>query len=80
MKTNKKKFSKLAPGTFVWALKVKKEYVKSVLCEENLDVCCIQECEIKKDYLVEALLFQNYYIEPETNSVKSRCCTYIKNQ
>ena len=60
-------------------LKSKKDYVKEKIKELNLDVCCIQECEIKKDYNKDILSFRNYNIEVENNSLKSRCCIYIKN-
>ena len=60
-------------------LKSKKDYVKEKIKELNIDICCIQECEIKKDYNKDILSFKNYNIEVENNSTKSRCCTYIRD-
>ena len=60
-------------------LKSKKDYVKANIKESNIDICCILECEIRKDYNKDILSFRNYNIEVENNSLKSRCCTYIKD-
>ena len=60
-------------------LKGKKDYVKSMICEKELDICCIQECEIKPDYPSNMLTFKDYNLEVEINNIKSRCCTYIRN-
>ena len=60
-------------------LKSKKDYVRAKIKELDIDICCIQECEIRKDYNKDILSFKNYNIEVENNSTKSRCCTYIKD-
>ena len=60
-------------------LKRKKEYVKSMIIRENIDICCIQECEIKPDFPDNILTFRNFNLEVETNLVKSRCCIYIRD-
>ena len=59
-------------------LKRKKEYVKSKIIKENIDICCIQECEIKPDFPDNILTFKNFNLEVETNIVKLRCCIYVR--
>ena len=70
---------KLATWNVCLGVKGKKDYIKTVVCQEDLDICCIQECDIKPDYPMSALTFKNYNIEVEKNDVKSRCCIYIRN-
>ena len=70
---------KLATWNVCLGIKGKKDYIKTVVCQEDLDICCIQECDIKPDYPMSALTFKNYNIEVEKNDVKSRCCIYIRN-
>ena len=70
---------KIGTWNICLGLKSKKDYIKTIITEEKLDICCIQECEITPDYPINLLTFKDYNIEVETNSTKSRCCTYIKN-
>ena len=42
---------KIATWNVCLGLKSKKEYVKSKIIEEKIDICCIQESEIPKDFL-----------------------------
>ena len=46
--------------------------------ENGIDICCIQECDIKKDYPANILTFKNFNLEVEKNSIKARCCTYVR--
>ena len=70
---------KIGSWNICLGLKGKKDYVKSVICEKGLDICCIQECEIKPDFPSNLLTFKDYNLEVESNSIKSRCCVYIRN-
>ena len=69
---------KIGTWNICLGLKSKKDYVRTIISEEKLDICCVQECEIKPDFPIGLLTFKDYNIEAETNSVKSRCCTFIK--
>ena len=68
---------RIATWNICLGLKTKKEYVKSKILEEKIDICCIQECEIKADFPHNILSFKDFSIEIENNNVKSRCCIYI---
>ena len=70
---------KIATWNICLGLKNKKEYVKQMIKDHNIDICCIQECEIRKDYPKDLLSFKNFNIEVEQNSVKARCCIYVKD-
>ena len=43
---------KLATWNVCLGIKGKKDYIKTVACQEDLDICCIQECDIKPDYVL----------------------------
>ena len=70
---------RIATWNVCLGVKGKKEYIKTVINREEIDICCIQECDIKPDYPINALTFSNYNIEVEQNDTKARCCTYVKN-
>ena len=52
--------------------------MSKMIKDNNIDICCIQECEIQKDYPSNILSFKNYNLEVENNSIKARCCIYIR--
>ena len=52
--------------------------MSKMIKDNNIDICCIQECEILKDYPSNILSFKNYNLEVENNSIKARCCIYIR--
>ena len=62
---------KIASWNVCLGLKRKKDYVKSKIIEEKIDICCIQECDLKPDFPVNILTFKNYNLEVETNLIKS---------
>ena len=45
---------------------------------EKIDICLLQEVEIKTDYSSELLSSKNYKIEIETSTLKARCAIAIK--
>ena len=59
-------------------LKNKKDYVYETLNAEKIDICLLQEVEIKTDYSSELLSSKNYKIEIETSTLKARCAIAIK--
>ena len=58
-------------------LKNKKQYVYDNLKRNSIDICLLQEVEIKHDYDEKLLSDVNYKIEKETNNIKSRCAILI---
>ena len=58
-------------------LKNKKDYVAEMIRYNNIDICGLQECEVKKDYPLNVLSIKGYNIETETNINKARVCLYI---
>ena len=60
-------------------LKNKKEEVKQLIIKNKIDILCIQETELEKDYPVEILTFKGYGLEMEKNTTKLRSGIYIKD-
>ena len=57
----------------------KKELVQRYIQENNLDVCCVQETEIDKNFNEELLTFPGYSLEVEKNGIKRRVAIYVRN-
>ena len=50
------------------------------MVEDNkIDILCVQETEVIKDYPIELLTFRNFNYENEMNDLKSRCGIYVRN-
>ena len=64
--------TKIATLNLCLGLKTKKEEVKRLIIENNIDILCVQESEIIKGYPTELLTFKGYNYENETNDLKSR--------
>ena len=64
--------SELKIGTWNLCLGLpnKKDIVKNYIITEDIDVCCLQETEIPKDYPNALLSFSDYKIEIESNLQK----------
>ena len=60
-------------------LKNKKDLVKQLIIDNNVDICCLQETEIDNSYPTNILSFSGYNYESEENSIKGRTGIYIKN-
>ena len=58
----------------------KKDYVSQMLLNEKIDICCLQEIELKNDVDHELLSFPGYSLMVENNNVKSRVGIYIRNE
>ena len=69
-------------ATLNWCLGIKnnKELVGQLLLDNQIDVLCMQEIEIEKNYPSGILNLPNYVLEVKENSVKSRVGIYIKNK
>ena len=72
--------TKIATWNICLGLKRKKDYISEVIRREEIDICCIQECELQKDFDERHLTFKNYNLETEINMVKRRTCVYIHNK
>ena len=70
--------TKIATLNLCLGLRSKKDEVKRLILENNIDILCVQETEIPKNYPVELLTFKGYNYENESNDVKSRCGIYVK--
>ena len=68
---------KLATLNLCLGLKNKREEVKRLLSENGINILCVQETEIEKDYDKEILNIHNYKLELEYNSIKARVGIYI---
>ena len=60
-------------------LKNKKEEVKRLIIENEIDILCVQETEIQLDYPINWLTFSGYNYESESNNLKARCGIYVAN-
>ena len=60
-------------------LKNKKESIKKIIIDNEIDICCLQETEIESNFPMDLLSFKGYNYEGETNNHKSRCGIYISN-
>ena len=60
-------------------LKNKKLLVSGLLKQEKIDICCLQEVDLERDYDPELLSFPGYIFEVEKNDIKSRSGIYISN-
>ena len=53
-------------------IKNKRNEVERMLLENNIDILCLQETEVEENYDSGILNLNNYDLELEVNSVKSR--------
>ena len=71
---------KIATWNLCLGLVSKKDYVINTLKKEEIDICMMQEAEIKRDYDRNLLSDKEYKIEVEVSTDKSRCATFIKKR
>ena len=76
---NLKTVLKIATLNLCLGLKFKKDLVKNILLDNDIDILSMQETEIDHDYECELLAIPGYSLELETNNVKRRVGSYIKN-
>ena len=60
-------------------LKNKKDLVKQIIIENNIDILCMQETEIEINLDHNLMGFPGYNYESEINKTKSRVGTLIKS-
>ena len=61
-------------------LKNKRLELERLMNDNNIDIMCLQEVEIEKDYDYTTLNLENFCLEVENNSVKSRVGIFINNE
>ena len=57
-------------------LRNKKEEVKRLIAENNIDILCMQETEIPKEFPIQMLTFKGYNFENENDN----CCIKIRDK
>ena len=70
---------KIATWNLCLGLQGKKIAVKEEILKNKIDICCMQETEIKVDFPTNILTFPGYRLEVETNDVKARVAIYISD-
>ena len=60
-------------------LKNKKEMLKNIILELELDIICLQEVELETSFQSNLLSFQGFNLEVEQNTIKARTAIYIKD-
>jgi exonuclease III len=63
---------KIASLNLCLGLKNKKESVKRLIIENDIDIMCMQETEVPVDFPTDLLMFKGYCYENESNQFKSR--------
>ena len=70
---------KIATLNLCLGLKNKRCEVERLMIGNNIDILCLQEVEIDKDYDYHALNLNNYCLEIEHNTIKSRVGMFVGN-
>ena len=70
--------TKIATINLCLGLRNKKEEVQKLVVENNIDILCMQETEIPKDFPI-VQTFKGYNIENENPNTKSGCGMYVSN-
>ena len=71
--------TKIASLNLCLGLRNKKEEVKRLIIENEIDILCLQEIEIPSNYPTSLLTFSGYNFECENNDLKARCGIFISN-
>ena len=70
---------KIATLNLCLGLRTKKEEVKKLILENQVDICCLQETDIEQSFPLNILSFSGYNYEGESNTKKARAGTYIRD-
>ena len=71
---------KLATLNLCLGLKLKKDLVKNILLENNIQILCMQETEVELGFDEFLLSLLGFNLEMERNTVKARVAIYIDQQ
>ena len=58
----------------------KKDLVKELLLKEKIDISCVQETDIIKDYPISLLTFPGFSLELEKNDLKALVGVYLNSR
>ena len=72
-------FLKIASLNLCLGLKYKKDLVKNILVEHEIDILSMQEIELERELDCKLMDISGYKFESETNDHKKRVGIYIKN-
>ena len=61
-------------------LRNKKEEVKRIILNNDIDIMCLQETEIPRDFPIDMLTFKGYCYESESCLTRSRCGIYVSDK
>jgi exonuclease III len=70
---------KIATLNLFLGLKNKKDLVKRLVIDKNIDVLCMQETEIEINIDCSLLSFPSYILESENKTSKSRVGCYVNS-
>ena len=71
---------KVASWNVCLGLTNKKDFIIHEIRKEQIDICCLQECEVSCTLDENTLSFRDYSIELEENTYKKRTGIYINNR
>jgi exonuclease III len=71
---------KIGTWNLCLGLRSKKDLVQKYIIDNNLDVCCVQQTKIDKNFNEVLLTFLGYSIEVENNDVKRQVAIYMRNR
>ena len=71
---------KIASLNLCLGLRNKKDAVKRLIQENEIDIMCLQETEIPVDFPIDLLTFKGYNYENESCTDKSRCGIYVTDK
>ena len=71
---------KIATLNLCLGLKNKKDTVKKLILENDIDILCLQETELEPDFPTKLLTFRGYGYESENNVHKLRCGMFVSDK
>ena len=71
---------KIATLNLCLGLKNKKDTVKKLILENDIDILCLQETELEPDFPTKLLTLRGYGYESENNVYKSRCGMFVSDK
>ena len=70
---------KIASLNLCLGLKNKKDVVKRLIKDNDIEILCLQETEIPVNFPINLLTFKGFSYESEINNYKHRCGMYVSN-
>ena len=70
---------RIATWNLCLGLKNKKDYVIETMRNQKVDICCLQEIEIEKNFPLNNLTSREFKFEAEENDIKSRTGIFVRS-